>query len=947
MVMLRSAPWSASTGGEVCAVCVLMVAAAMLVAGAPAFTQQPAGVAVPNAGLEEGQEGPARWSWSCGEGGQGEFAWDTEHVHGGALAFRVTKVGPAGYTDLTGEPLPVEAGKTYRVAAWVYPHRNLARGVYFMINQMPVETGPEQLPNTFGRTEQPLVGGQWQELEVSVPVRQGNAWLRIHCIQAYGTPDVSWDDFSVTEVGAVPPPRYEPPVPEELPPLEPARAIVAARPRAWARVEVQNGRPRLVVEGKSVPWAFMVNPCFNPQDAHIADFRDAGVRVYCVPLILGARVYDDRGPWRGAGQYDFSAIDDLLWRVLRVDPEGYIVFYMGCDPYREWGAEHPDHVTQDQNGLKAIVDMHPKRWGDDPQPGERFGPSPASLLVRAEISETLRRLVQHVEASEPGKAVIGYHVAGFNDGQWFAWDRPLDDDLHLADYSPGAEESFREWLRRRYSGDVEALRRAWDDPQVTFETAALCPGERFWAAEGLLDPATQQDIADATRFYSEGTAETVETLAGVLKEATPRPIICGTYFEDITCNSISHIALRQHLQSSSLDYLAGPAAYGIRMAGYPGAVRSVFGSTLLHGKMFLTEQDWRSWHSAPDAPENNFEWGRAETVEAHNAMVRRECGMMLAFGLGTWWYDMTGGWFADQGIMAGIAEALRAFQRDLNVAEVPRADLAVIVSEDSNHYIAPTAGGIYRVQGVVEQVRQLNTSGVPYRLYLQSDLTRADLPDHRAYLFLNPYCISAEERRAIEALKRDGKLLVFVHAPGVVGAPDAAAAVSELVGFPVAAITEPVERGLCAEEGDRPLLAGLDGYVGARFNGPGPAFEVVGAEATPLARYGATKRVAAAARDLGTWKSIYVGQPGLSDQFVHNLAAWAGCWCVAEPGDAVYANDHFVTIHAVLPGEKVLRLHGPSRVTDLTSGEVMAERAQEVRVEMQRGETRWFAMEPG
>ncbi len=93
-------------------------------------------------------------------------------------------------------------------------------------------------------------------------------------------------------------------------------------------------------------------------------------------------------------------------------------------------------------------------------------------------------------------------------------------------------------------------------------------------------------------------------------------------------------------------------------------------------------------------------------------------------------------------------------------------------------------------------------------------------------------------------------------------------------------------------------------------------------------------------------RSVYVGGPGLSAEFIHNLASWSGCWCAAEPGDAVYAGEHFVTIHALFPGPKLLTLREPSRVTDLTSGEVVAERAETIDLDMQRGQTRWFYLEP-
>jgi len=905
---------------------------------------QPMTPVIPNAGLEEGTDGPAQWHWSAGEGGRGEFSWETT-THGGQRSFRVRKLGVAGYTDLMSDPITVEAGKTYRISAWVFPEANVPRGVYFMINQLPAGEETEQLPNTFGDTTVPLIAGQWQQVKVDVPVREGNTRVRVHCIQAFVPSDLLWDDFEIAEPEAGPPPRYEPPTPEALPDLEPARAVVLGRPRASAQVELRGGRPRLVVDGKLVPWCFYVSPFWNPQDAQIADFRDAGVRVYLVPLVLGHGVYGDRGPWLGPGRYDFGEIDDLLWRVLRVDPEGYILFYMGCDPYATWGADNPDHVTQDQNGRKAIVTMHPKRWGDDPGAGERFGPSSLSPKFRADVSDTLRALVRHVESSEPGKAVIGYHVAGLNDGQWFHWDRLVEDDLHLADYSPGAAEGFREWLRGLYGTDA-AMQRAWHRMDVTLATAAPPSFERYWRPSPFVrDPATEQDCVDWSRFLSEGVAGTVDSLAGVLKAETPRPIICGTYYEDITCNSGSHIALATHLESDGIDYLAGPAAYSIRMAGYPGAVRSVFGSTLLHGKTYLTEQDWRSWHSSPDAPDQNFAWGRAETAEQHNAMVRRECGMMLAFGLGTWYYDMSGGWFRDDQIMSGIAEARRAFERDLKIEQPPTADLAVFVSEESNHFIAAPLQGAFRWNGIMEQVPQLNTSGVPYRMYLQSDLGRADLPEHRAYLFLNAYYLSEPQRQAIDSLKRDGKLLVFVHAPGIAGAADAASAIASVTGIavqPATGLTTMLPEPMA---GDHPLLRDLNSQLGCSPFIREPAWSVADAEATPLATYAGTDLIAAAARDFGTWKSVFVGSPGLSNQFVHNLGEWAGCWCAAEPGDAVYANDRIATIHAIFPGHKSLHLARPARVSDLTTGDMVADRSDRIELDMQRGETRWFALD--
>lgn len=233
-----------------------------------------------------------------------------------------------------------------------------------------------------------------------------------------------------------------------------------------------------------------------------------------------------------------------------------------------------------------------------------------------------------------------------------------------------------------------------------------------------------------------------------------------------------------------------------------------------------------------------------------------------------------------------------------------------------------------------------------YRLYLQSDLGRIELPEHRAYLFLNPYKLSPQEKEAIKALKRDGKLLIFVHAPGVIGAEDPAAEIEGIIGFHVRRANTVKRFATEGLDSDHPLLHGLGGFVNMLPGIDGPVYEVADDSATPLAHYVGTKAVAVAAKDFGSWKSVFVGCPGLTAGFLHNLAAWAGCWCAAEPGDAVYANEHFITIHAIFPGHKVLHLAKPSRVTDLTTGEVISFQTSMLELDMKRGETRWFFLEP-
>ena len=914
----------------------------LLLAGAlPAAGAAP----VPNAGFEEGGEALTSWTFSTGEGGTGAWAWESERTHSGKRALRMSKTNAIGYSMLSSGFIPVESGKEVEVRAWIQV-RGRARGnAYFMISQHTADSDEMRFPNQFTVPKPWNTGDNWERIRVRVEVREGNTRIRIHCLANQAPVTVVWDDFEVgipTEPAYQP--RYEKPVAEALPPLEPAQARVARRKKAVAARKMVEGRPRLFIDGRPVEPAFYVGPFHNPWDAQIADFRNAGVRVYLVPLTLGRGVYSDRGPWIAAGKTDFKEIDDLLWRVLRVDPEGYILFYMATDPYREWGAEHPTEVCADQDGKKAVVHMHPKDWGREPdaKARERYAPSICSSVLREETSAVVRGLIRHVNASVPGKAVVGYHIAGLNDGQFFQWARWDPKDPHLADYSEASRRGFRDFLRRFYKGDEAAFRRAWGRPEAAFATAEVPAGARRLAPGFFLTLPRDQDIADYTRFYSEGTVETIHHYAHVVKEETKGQALASTYWEDACSNVDSHLATGRMLQSPDIDFLAGPAAYGVRMAGEVGECHSTWGSVGLHGRIWLTEQDWRSWLAGPGTPDADRSVGRAENAADHNAMVRRECGMMLAFGHGTWWYDMSGGWFRDDGIMKAIAEARAAFSRDLKIPGRPRADVAVFLDERSQDFLGTQIAGAFRYNGIVHQIFTLNQSGMPYHVYLQPDVASKELPDYKVYLFLNAHHVSPAEAAAMKALRRAGKVLVFQHAPGVVGAADPAAAIEALTGIHVRALEKPITLTAAPAPTAGPLdpgdLLATAGLTGPAFAADDPKAFVVGTYTDGGA--------AVAARDFGTWKSVFFGPIGMSDTFVQAVARWAGAWVAAEPGDAVYASQHFATIHALYDGDKRLTLAGPSKVTDLTSGKVISERATTLSFPMRRGETRWFALQP-
>lgn len=663
----------------------------------------------------------------------------------------------------------------------------------------------------------------------------------------------------------------------------------------------------------------------------------------------------------GKDNVDFSDLDELMWRILRADPQGYIIFDLTMDPYPAWGEEHPDDVVTNDKGQKAIVGLHDLRWGGEPQKvtgsySERYGHSYVSAQLREDTTKVLLLLDQYIKNSLPGKAVIGYYLNGGSDGQLFNWG---EFSRQLTDYSKAGVVAWRDWLQVRY-GNNAILQKAWNRDNVTFETAEVPSAERRLSSTFFLDPQTEQDIIDYNRFHSEGTVDTRNIYAEALRKSHGTPIVIGGYYAGPTVSIPSHRATGYQLKSGQFDLLTSVTGYfATRLPGGPGKAHQAWNSLSLHDRIGIAEEDFRSWKATPyNGPEQDYQFlARVETGEESTAMIRRDTGHMLANGQGAWWYDMNGGWFNDPSIMKAVEESTKAFQKDLVDNTTPRADVAVFVDEYSLDCINQQNTRTY--QNILsEQIRQMNSSGVPYHLYLQSDIANKDLPEYKLYVFLDAYHLEADELQAIQKLRSGGKTLCFMHAPGVMSkvlldAPNAAAAISHITGIQVAdnnsnnLLLQPAPESTFGRNDLISYSTSGFTYGHNQMRSPfaAPTFVVTDLQATPIAVYQTDGKTAVAMRDFNDWKSVFYGGVGMDAFFFNALAREANAWVATPAGDAVYANQNFLTIHALHSGEKNIQLLEYSKVTDLADGKVLSPNTQTLNLNMQFGETRWFYLQ--
>ncbi len=903
-------------------------------------------------GFEEGEGGvPTGWEFREEGGGEGSCALDPDTVRSGRHSVRIQKTNGRGFLTLTtAEMLPITPGEEYEVRAWVHtPDATFGSQAYFCIRQYPQDKTATLSPNIFSSFDQRIAircrPQEWSIRSTVFTARPDAAFLEIALVLNGNPLTICFDDLYL---GPPIPSTYAAPAltRETLVSEEEVHARLAEREDATGEVRTIDGQPTLLISGKPTPPMLHLMCFWRPFASYNGDFGRADMHIHVCPIVFSPYLADGTHIWQGKGEYDFEKADEVLMYALKADPDGYLVpdiVLLGA--YPGWGDEHPGEVCQDIDGNRAIgKSVHNTRYGSSLAEGEFWCPSLYSQVFRDDGAQLINDYIAHLKQTPLWKAVVGFTITGGDDGQFSAYRR--SGPQHEPDYSPAAQRDFSRLLRERY-GDDATLREAWNDADVTFDTVALpSPEERRAAGSTFRDPTTDTRIADYARFLSEGTCDTVRALAGAAKDAAGKPVFTTTYWgAHVMGSSLNHFGSRRLMNTPEIDIIHAPAGYGPwRLLGQSGSNHTTPGSLRLHDKICLQELDLRTFTRGyrDEAWRNFIAW--AGDLDEFVAINRREMGLMMAWGMGCWYYDMSGGWFHDEGIMKDIADINAGYREGLgNVADW-HPDVAVFADEESSHWVAE---GMRQVifSSLNTQRAALNTSGVPYDRYITDDLTHPDMGDYKVYVFLNAYRLTDEEVAAINSLKRDGKTLVFMYAPGFIsGSRLSIERASDLVGMQLAWSPEATTLQCEAAPLDHPLGEGLLPIQGgssraARFWVDDPAAMVVG-------RYTDEGQVGIAARDFGAWRSVYVAIPGgLSPELLNNIARWSGAYVASTPGDAIYTNGRLLSIHGIMGGQKEIALPHRATVTDELTGEVLANDATSLEVDVPLQRTMWLRLD--
>jgi len=700
----------------------------------------------------------------------------------------------------------------------------------------------------------------------------------------------------------------------------PARRL--SRGPVTAGVAPYRGACMLHINGQPVyGMAMMPEPYVSDDLVTLScrDFAAAGVDLYSE--ILWSWMTPGQGCsgwWLGPGEYDFDRVDRRIRAIVSANPNALIFPRVKLNPPGWWLKEHPDEITRDGDGKPSQqVSLASRAWEDA-------------------YERMLRDMIRHMEASDYAGHIIGYHPAGGGSSEWFWWG-----DSGKIDYSPAAVRRFRQWLSDDYGGDVEALRRAWGDPQATFDAAQPPPlSLRQATPHGLFrDPVKGRWAIDYRRFLSAMVSHNITRSCRIVKEETDGDKLAGVFYGySLYClNTDGFQGLEEVLGCPDVDFLAAPTAYDRRRGGEAGSFISAYtASYRLHNKVYWDEVDTRT-HLFPGHVSY-----RTESLPETLAVLRRAAGQSLSRGTSLWWFLLAGNaTFHQAEVMEDVARLRDACEEALQADRESVADVAVFADERSMHLCA--GNNDLRRALTRDALDELACMGAPYDLYLLPDIRNDRLPDYKLYVFLNAFIVDEDTREAIKArVRRGNAVAVWVYAPGYVTQDGfSQAGLSDLTGLSIRAGEEELPGELTLTGPDHPVTACLPPTTKASWT-LSPSFTVDDPQATVL---GTTAgRATLAVRQLDDWRSVYSMLP-LSRELLQGLCRYAGAHVYSESFDTFYANAGYAMIHTATEGVKRIALPGKADVTELVSGKQLGEGIRVIEQDLPAGVTRIYRID--
>ena len=691
---------------------------------------------------------------------------------------------------------------------------------------------------------------------------------------------------------------------------------LAADVQHTAKVVKGKCGPELRVDGRAVqPVIYKGRHCSVEQIPPPELFAGHTVTNAHIPLMVKdirlGRVPGCRGYWTKDG-FDAKGAVREIKDSMRLVPDVPFVLAIGCNAYPEFAeSEHPDEAWRHKDG-KVVLGNSGSCVASYviPTAGAKLWPWPSysSRAWRDGVKRCLKSLVAELKAQGLDKRIVGIHTFGYQDGQF---------SVCYPDYSAPAKAEYADFCREGGHASTNY--------------------EFFCKQTGL---RAQEEFAREFRHLMG------KDVVSIMWCQSPH-----------RANAATSWNIGEFLRSDAMDILVAQPNYERRRPGITGANRLPAASFRLHGKFFFEELDFRTYAMVEpwSGPSSAIGLGQASDFGMWQSIFRKDAGVMVAQGMGWWFYDMANGWFSAPEIVDDIATALKADAAGRRAGLTDwKPGVALVVDEagllgwaDGMKFLPRPADFSY-----ADQLFLLARSGVPFDSYLLEDVlvNPALLEPYRMVAFNLMRRVDAPRADLIRRLSSAKRTFLYLPRCGELGGLAEATGMTLVCGEK-ADHTVVAEPGFACEANGLQYHDMLRNAASLEFPPPqladwprnsvaeGPGVKV-------HARYAKDGKPATAERRDGLVRHIvFTEAGGVSPAAFNKFAREAGAYVpLAADIAQVDMNGAFVNLHALEDAVCDFRLPYPCRVVNLKTGREEKTRDGILPLKMSAGETCQFAL---
>lgn len=702
-------------------------------------------------------------------------------------------------------------------------------------------------------------------------------------------------------------PDYQVRLPKTAAYLKTLRKPVFTGKPTVSKIVMDNGSMKISINGK------LYAPLIYSTGVNMTLVKDFGSR-YEDFAAAGFKLYggspgswrDIPHIWKGDGDYDFSLMDQLIRKLIELNPSGRIQV-----------ALHPEPNHWFQKAHKRDLELYYATGKSNDELKIYYTGHPGSDVWIGCVSRMLEAMVRHIEAQDYAEKVYDYKIFMSGGGEWY-W--PGCFTGGVSGYSDSTRDTFRAWLKAKYKSDA-ALQKAWNDASVTLSTAKVPSPEFRFSSEhfNFRDPVKARPCYDFRDYMNDRTILSISTITAALKRGCSGQKTVTTYYgypihysscANPTQFTSAVFTLGRVLRLNTVDHIATPITYNRRQVGEAGVNINPFGgSAALHGKMVWHENDLRT-HLFPQEVH-----GRPSNLQESCMQIRRGVTLASAMGMGCWFLGLPSYCYHESRIMDEMADLQKQMDLAMQQNTATAAEVALIFDEASMRHT-----GFNKSTFLGAHIRDFHDdlfhAGAPFDAYLLDDIGDPKMRDYKLYLFVNVFEFTPEKMQLIQKkLGRNKAVAFWSYAPGLInGNGFSTETMRKLTGISFGYEDSPRSVSLSLNGKTHPL----NRYPGKNKSYPvGPFVYVDDPEAEVLGTAGG--KPALAVKKCPSWTSVYSLMP-LNRKLLAGLYEFAGVHRYLKSEDVFFANQSYLMLHASAPGDKTFYLKKPSDVVEVFTG---------------------------